>query len=179
MKRNEVKNMPRPAKSATLQLIQGNPNKKNTDELAIRAEQEQKMKMRSNNIKPPSWLDKVAKKEFKRIAELLKEVDIITEADISMLAAYCNAYSQYISITKVIEEDGLMVHKDGFDEDGNPIELIGEEHPLLKRQKNFFDQMKSAANDFGLTPSARAKLAITKTQEIREKTAAEKEFDNV
>ncbi|MDU0814617.1 phage terminase small subunit P27 family [Bacillus siamensis] len=171
--------MPRPAKSATLQLIQGNPNKKNTEELAARAEHEKKLKMRSDNIKPPTWLDKVGKKEFKRVAALLAEVEIITEADISMLAAYCNAYSQYISISKVIEEDGIMVHTEGEDKEGNPIKLIGEEHPLLKRQKNYYDQMKSAANDFGLTPSARAKLAITRTQEEREKTAAEKEFKNV
>ncbi|MCM3190421.1 phage terminase small subunit P27 family [Bacillus subtilis] len=171
--------MPRPAKSATLQLIQGNPNKKNTEELAARADHEKKMKMRSDNIKPPSWLDKVGKKEFKRVAALLTEVEIITEADISMLAAYCNAYSQYVSISKIIEEDGIMVHTEGKDKDGNPIKLVGEEHPLLKRQKNYFDQMKSAANDFGLTPSARAKLAITRTQEEREKTAAEKEFKNV
>ncbi|MFP7695253.1 phage terminase small subunit P27 family [Bacillus subtilis] len=171
--------MPRPAKSATLQLIQGNPNKKNTEELAARAEHEKKMKMRSDNIKPPTWLDKVGKKEFKRVAALLTEVEIITEADISMLAAYCNAYSQYVSISKIIEEDGIMVHTEGKDEDDNPIKLVGEEHPLLKRQKNYFDQMKSAANDFGLTPSARAKLAITRTQEEREKTAAEKEFKNV
>ncbi|MEK4088242.1 MULTISPECIES: phage terminase small subunit P27 family [unclassified Bacillus (in: firmicutes)] len=171
--------MPRPAKSATLQLIQGNPNKKNTEELAARAEHEKKLKMRSDNIKPPTWLDKVGKKEFKRVAALLAEVEIITEADISMLAAYCNAYSQYISISKVIEEDGIMVHTEGEDEEGNLIKLIGEEHPLLKRQKNYYDQMKSAANDFGLTPSARAKLAITRTQEEREKTAAEKEFKNV
>ncbi|WP_339237161.1 phage terminase small subunit P27 family [Bacillus sp. FSL K6-1012] len=171
--------MPRPAKSATLQLIQGNPNKKNTEELAARAEHEKKMKMRSDNIKPPTWLDKVGKKEFKRVAALLTEVEIITEADISMLAAYCNAYSQYVSISKIIEEDGIMVHTEGKDEDGNQIKLVGEEHPLLKRQKNYFDQMKSAANDFGLTPSARAKLAITRTQEEREKTAAEKEFKNV
>ncbi|MDR4183342.1 phage terminase small subunit P27 family [Bacillus subtilis] len=171
--------MPRPAKSATLQLIQGNPNKKNTEELAARAEHEKKMKMRSDNIKPPTWLDKVGKKEFKRVAALLTEVEIITEADISMLAAYCNAYSQYVSISKIIEEDGIMVHTEGKDKDGNPIKLVGEEHPLLKRQKNYFDQMKSAANDFGLTPSARAKLAITRTQEEREKTAAEKEFRNV
>ena len=171
--------MPRPAKSATLQLIQGNPNKKNTEELAARAEHEKKMKMRSDNIKPPTWLDKVGKKEFKRVAALLTEVEIITEADISMLAAYCNAYSQYVSISKIIEEDGIMVHTEGEDKDGNPIKLVGEEHPLLKRQKNYFDQMKSAANDFGLTPSARAKLAITRTQEEREKTAAEKEFKNV
>lgn len=135
--------------------------------------------MRSDNIKPPSWLDKVGKKEFKRVAALLTEVEIITEADISMLAAYCNAYSQYVSISKIIEEDGIMVHTEGKDKDGNPIKLVGEEHPLLKRQKNYFDQMKSAANDFGLTPSARAKLAITRTQEEREKTAAEKEFKNV
>ncbi|MEC1268953.1 phage terminase small subunit P27 family [Bacillus vallismortis] len=171
--------MPRPAKSATLQLIQGNPNKKNTEELGTRAEHEKKMKMRSDNIKPPTWLDKVGKKEFKRVAALLTEVEIITEADISMLAAYCNAYSQYVSISKIIEEDGIMVHTEGKDEDGKPIKLVGEEHPLLKRQKNYFDQMKSAANDFGLTPSARAKLAITRTQEEREKTAAEKEFKNV
>ncbi|WP_163136870.1 phage terminase small subunit P27 family [Bacillus sp. FSL K6-1560] len=171
--------MPRPAKSATLQLIQGNPNKKNTEELAARAEHEKKMKMRSDNIKPPSWLDKVGKKEFKRVAALLTEVEIITEADISVLAAYCNAYSQYVSISKIIEEDGIMVHTEGKDKDSNPIKLVGEEHPLLKRQKNYFDQMKSAANDFGLTPSARAKLAITRTQEEREKTAAEKEFKNV
>lgn len=91
--------MPRPAKSATLQLIQGNPNKKNTDELAARAEHEKKIKMRSDNIKAPPWLNKIAKKEFKRVAALLSEVEIITEADISMLAAYCNAYSQYISIS--------------------------------------------------------------------------------
>ncbi|MCY8276479.1 phage terminase small subunit P27 family [Bacillus inaquosorum] len=171
--------MPRPAKSATLQLIQGTPNKKNTEELAARAEHEKKMKMRSDNIKPPTWLDKVGKKEFKRVAAILTEVEIITEADISMLAAYCNAYSQYVSISKIIEEDGIMVHTEGKDEDGKPIKLVGEEHPLLKRQKNYFDQMKSAANDFGLTPSARAKLAITRTQEEREKTAAEKEFRNV
>ena len=105
--------MPRPAKSAALQLIQGNPNKKNTKELAARAKHEKKLKMRSENIKPPTWLDKVAKKEFKRIAALLSEVEIMTEADISMLAAYCNAYSQYISITKIIEEDGIMIHKEG------------------------------------------------------------------
>ncbi|TAH83097.1 phage terminase small subunit P27 family [Bacillus subtilis] len=171
--------MPRPAKSATLQLIQGNPNKKNTEELAARAEHEKKMKMRSDNIKPPTWLDKVGKKEFKRVAALLTEVEIITEADISMLAAYCNAYSQYVSISKIIEEDGIMVHTEGKDEDGSPIKLVGEEHPLLKRQKNYFDQMKSAANDFGLTPSARAKIAITRTQEEWEKTAAEKVFKNI
>ncbi|WP_041344341.1 phage terminase small subunit P27 family, partial [Bacillus subtilis] len=122
--------MPRPAKSATLQLIQGNPNKKNTEELAARAEHEKKMKMRSDNIKPPTWLDKVGKKEFKRVAALLTEVEIITEADISMLAAYCNAYSQYVSISKIIEEDGIMVHTEGKDKDGNPIKLVGEEHPL-------------------------------------------------
>lgn len=130
--------MPRPAKSAMLQLIQGNPNKKNTEELAARAEHEKKMKMRSDNIKPPTWLDKVGKKEFKRVAALLTEVEIITEADISMLAAYCNAYSQYVSISKIIEEDGIMVHTEGKDKDGNPIKLVGEEHPLLKAAKELF-----------------------------------------
>ena len=58
--------------------------------------------------------------------------------------------------------------------------MVGEqEHPLIKRQKNYVDQMRTIGTDFGLSPIARSKLAITRTQEKREATAAEKVFDNV
>ncbi|EON3108599.1 hypothetical protein [Enterococcus hirae] len=42
MKEGEI--MPRPAKSARLQLLQKNPNKRNTKELKKRAEVEEKIK---------------------------------------------------------------------------------------------------------------------------------------
>ena len=85
--------MPTPAKNARLQLLQGNPAKKNTNELKRRAEKEEKMKMSAAHVEPPSWLDKTAKKEFKRLAELLLSVELINDADVGHLALYCDAYS--------------------------------------------------------------------------------------
>jgi P27 family predicted phage terminase small subunit len=154
--------MPQNAKSAKLQLIQGNPNKKNVQVLKERAAQEEKMRMPSKNINPPSWLGQEGKKEFRRVAKLLKSVDIISEADISMLATYCDAYERYIELGQLINAMGPVVE--------------GKANPLLTKQKQIYDQMMSVASQFGLTPSARAKLAIKKAEEKREKTMAEKEF---
>lgn len=57
--------MPQPAKSAKLQLLNGNPNKKNTKDLKKRAEAEEKLQMRTDKIKAPNWLDNTAVRAFK------------------------------------------------------------------------------------------------------------------
>lgn len=48
--------MPQPAKSAKLQLLQKNPNKKNVKDLKKRAEAEERLQMKSDNIRAPEWL---------------------------------------------------------------------------------------------------------------------------
>src|SRR5690625_586590 len=109
--------MTTPAKSAKLQLLQGNPNKRNTNELKKRAEQEEKMKMSADHVVPPSWLSKTAKKEFKRLAELLLEVELINNADVGHLALYCDAYSNYISYKNQVKRKGMWI-------DGKPNPFI-------------------------------------------------------
>lgn len=99
----------RQQKNARLQLLQGNPAKKNTNELKRRAEKEEKMKMSAAHVTPPSWLDETAKKEFKRLAKLLLSVELINDADVEHLALYCDAYSQYLSYKQQIQENGLWV----------------------------------------------------------------------
>ena len=140
--------MPTPAKSAMLQLIQGNPNRRTKEQLNKRAENEKKLQMqaRAENIKPPSWLPTMAKKEFKRLAQLLIEVELINEADIDHLAAFCDAYAQYVQYTKEIKRTGLWV-------DDKP-------NPMIMRKKDAAAQMRSFGADLGLSPSARARLAI-------------------
>lgn len=138
--------MATPAKSARLQLLQGNPAKKNTDKLKRRAENEEKLKMRSINVRAPNWLDEVAKREFKRVAELLLEVELINEADIAHLALYCDAYSQYIGYKEEVENTGLWI-------DGKP-------NPFIIRMRDAATQVRQFASDLGLSPQARAKLAI-------------------
>ncbi|TGA95622.1 phage terminase small subunit P27 family [Sporolactobacillus shoreae] len=138
--------MPTPAKSAMLQLIQGNPNRRTKEQLNKRVENEKKLQMRAENVKPPAWLPTAAKKEFKRLAELLLEVELINEADIDHLALFCDAYAQYIQYTKEIKSMGLWVD--------------GKSNPLIMRKKDAAAQMRSFGADLGLSPSARAKLAI-------------------
>lgn len=140
--------MPTPAKSARLQLIQGNPNRRTKEQLSRRAENEKKLQMRAlaENIKPPAWLPTMAKKEFKRLAQLLLEVELINEADIDHLAAFCDAYAQYVQYTKEIKRTGLWV-------DGKP-------NPMIMRKKDAAAQIRSFGADLGLSPAARARLAI-------------------
>lgn len=138
--------MPTPAKPARLQLLQGNPAKKNVTELKRRAEREEKMKMSAEHVIPPSWLDKTAQKEFKRLAALLLSVELINDADVGHLALYCDAYSQYLSYKRQIKSKGMWV-------DGKP-------NPFILRMKDAAAQMRSFATDLGLSPSARARLAI-------------------
>ena len=49
-------------------------------------------------------------------------------------------------------------------------------HPLLTKKKQLHEQMKALAVEFGLTPSARAKIVIPNRKQ-GPKTNVEKEFD--
>ena len=144
--------MPQPAKSAKLQLLNGNPNKKNTNELRRRAENEEKMKMANDNIVAPTWLDKAGKDTFNKVKTELIEIDVIANVDTYHLALYADAYSKYIAMNRKIMKDGLQ------DDNGNP-------HPLFVRQEKQATQMRTFGSDLGLSPSARAKLAIKLAQE--------------
>lgn len=139
--------MAAPAQSAKLQLLQGNPGKRNTEELKRRAEQEERMKMSADHVVPPSWLSKTAKNEFNRLAKLLLEVELINDADVGHLAMYCDAYANYISFKRQVKQKGLWI-------DDKP-------NPFILRMKDMASQMRSFSSDLGLSPSARAKLAIS------------------
>lgn len=139
--------MAQPAKSAKLQLLEGNPAKRNTDDLKRRAENEDKMKMSNDNVVPPSWLNKTAKQEFERLAKLLVGVELVNDADVGHLAMYCDAYANYISFKNQVKQKGMWIE--------------GKPNPFLLRMKDASAQMRSFASDLGLSPSARAKLAIS------------------
>ncbi|MED1205881.1 phage terminase small subunit P27 family [Heyndrickxia acidicola] len=143
--------MPRPPKSAKLTLLEGNKSRYVKEELERRVANEDKLKMRSENIVPPSWLDATAKKEFKRLADLLLSVELISEADINHLALYCDAYSNFLSYKREIKAKGKWV-------DGKP-------NPFFAKMDKAAAQMRVFASDLGLSPTSRARLAIALKEE--------------
>jgi len=150
----------RKAKPIELHLVQGNPNRLTKAEIEARKEAENSMRPKADKVKPPKWLGKKAKREFKRIVKELEEVGLLTNVDVDMLATYCDAYVEYQRCTEIIEEEGLMVEYTNKAAETNKVP-----HPLLTKKKQLFEQMKSIAAEFGLTPSARAKIAIPKKEE--------------
>ncbi|OTN91137.1 hypothetical protein [Enterococcus faecium] len=80
--------MPQPAKSAKLQLLQKNPNKKNVSELKKRADAEERLQMKSDNIRAPEWLNETATKAFDFLKEELLEIDLITNGDVYLSTGY-------------------------------------------------------------------------------------------
>lgn len=162
--------MGRNAKPIHLHLLQGNKSRLTKKEIEKRVEVENKLKPKKDKVKPPKWLDSIAKKEFKRIAEELMELDLLTNIDVNALAAYCDAYSDYIKCTQIIREEGLMVEYTNKAAETNKVP-----HPLLTKKKQLHEQMKSLASEFGLTPVARAKIALPKEKD-KPKTEEEQLF---
>ncbi|WP_031405284.1 phage terminase small subunit P27 family [Geobacillus vulcani] len=163
--------MGRNAKPIHLHLLEGNKNRLTKKEIEQRLETEKRLKPKKDKIKPPSWLDDVAKKEFKRIAKELMELDLLTNVDVNALAAYCDAYSDYVKCTQIIQEEGLMVEYTNKAAETNKVP-----HPLLTKKKQLYEQMRSIASEFGLSPAARAKLAIPKSEEHQQKSEEEQLF---
>ncbi|MED1801793.1 phage terminase small subunit P27 family [Brevibacillus porteri] len=165
-----MRHMARRAKPVELHLIQGNQSRLTKKEIEHRQEAEERLKPKKNRVKPPSWLDKVAKSEFTRLAKELAELDLVTNVDVNALATYCDAYSDYVQCTKIIQEEGLVVEHTNKAGETNSVP-----HPLLTKKKQLHDQMRSLAIEFGLTPSARAGLAKPK-KEQKPQTSFDKAF---
>ncbi|EUJ64842.1 phage terminase small subunit P27 family [Listeria fleischmannii] len=138
--------MPRPAKAAKLSLLDGNKGKKNTQTLKKRAEQEQKMKLETDKLLPPSWLDKIGKEAFLFVVEELTKIELIGNADLHAIALYSDFYSQYLKYKRLVKAKGNWVGD--------------KPNPFISKMDNAAKQMRAFGSDIGLSPQARARLAI-------------------
>lgn len=151
----------RKAMPIELLLINGNKNKLTKEEIEARRKAEAAIKPNANAVRPPSWLNATAKREFKKLASELLQTELITNVDVNQLAMYCSAMARYIEMQKGIEN-----------EETGEIEIDEKKLDIL------FKQLKAMAAEFGFTPSSRAKLAMPKEPE-KKKTKEEELFGDV
>lgn len=164
--------MGRKAKPIALHLMEGKKHLTKA-EIERRLAGEQQFSVACDKVKPPAWLNKAAKKEFKRLVKELAQTGLLTNIDVDALALYCDALTQYIECSKIIEQEGMMVEYTNKAAETNKVP-----HPLLTKKKQLFEQMKALATEFGFTPCARAKIAIPK-QEKKEETKFDRLFGDV
>ena len=128
----------------------------------------------SDKVKPPSWLDSKQKAAFRRIADELAGLDLISNLDCEALARLIVAQTHYTEITKQLADTPLMVTRKfptgGKDENGADIleerTVVNEERERrMVMQERAFRECRQSASDFGLTVSSRCRLVVPKPQQ--------------
>ena len=141
-----------------LLLIKG---KKHFTKKEIEERKATEIKAPSDKVKPPAYLPSNLKREFKKIADELMQIGIMTNLDVDALARFLIAKNMYVKISsQLIDLDPLS---EKFE-------------TLIAHQDKFFKQSRQSAMDLGLTISSRCKLVIPKNDEDKEKTASQKRF---
>ena len=74
----------RKPKPTALKLLEGNPGKRPINE--------HEPIPPKGTVKCPTWLEPEAKKERKRLAPSLEAMGVLTQADLTAFAGYCQAY---------------------------------------------------------------------------------------
>lgn len=112
--------------------------------------QEEKLKIDRDGLIAPDFLSDVGKSEFKRVVYETSKVDILDNLDLSILAIYCNAYSQYIEVNEQIRNTMPALRYNDK----------GRSSPLITIQDKLVKQIMSCSSKLGLATSDRLKLIV-------------------
>lgn len=103
-------------------------------------------------VKCPSWLLPEAKKEWKRLAASLEAMGVLTMADLTAFAGYCQAYARWREA-----EDFITQHGSIFKTPSGYVQQV----PQVSIAQQNLKIMQSFATEFGLTPACRARIVAS------------------
>ena len=109
-------------------------------------------RFKSAHLRPPTWLPRYAREEWKRVVPALENIGMLTEVDETAMVNYVIAYDRFRKAQEIIEVEGLT-HKtrDGGIIKRPELTVIAEAQATMKR----------FADAFGLSPASRSKLQIS------------------
>ena len=131
-------------KPSALKRLEGNPGKRPLPD-------NEPVTVPLSSLKPPSFLPPLAKREWKRIVPQLNAMGLLSDLDISALAAYCVAYSTWVDALAQIKKTGALVRSPN----GFPMPS-----PYIKISRDAQDEMMKWLKEFGMTPAARSRVAV-------------------
>lgn len=117
----------------------------------------------------PGWLHRHAKAEWRRLVRALAPAGMLTQADLGVLAGYCQAWAEFRLATELLESEGRTVLSGGV-----PVEQAGEDgttrtvvvgatvkpHPAVAQQRSAWVAMQRFGALLGLDPSSRSRLSV-------------------
>lgn len=118
----------------------------------------------------PSWLTAAGKREYRKHAEMLVNLRVMTEADRLALAAFANEYAKWREAEGKVGELGAVLISE---KTGAPYL-----NPWQNIASNHFKNMVKLMGEFGLTPASRSRIEAQPEDE-KQTSLAEKLFQGV
>ena len=132
----------RKPKPTALKLIEGNPGKRNLNKGEPRP---------AIDIPTcPAHLCPAAKAEWKRLAQMLFRLRVISHLDRAVLAAYCQAYGRWVEAERAMKETPLLIKLPSGYIQPSPWLTIGNKQLEL---------MHKFLAELGLSPASRSRVS--------------------
>lgn len=147
-----------PPKTPThLRLVRGNPSKR-----PINKNEPQPPK----GVPPvPKHFDKQGKYWFKRMAEELDAIGVISQLDARALELLVEAYTEYRHHCETLDREGYTyaVYSDADADEGKEREIrMIKPHPAAMMKADAWKRLRAMLAEFGMTPSSRSKVSKDK-----------------
>lgn len=140
-----------PPKPTRLKLLQGNPGKK-----ALPKNEPQPKRGIPTR---PEGLTPEAKREWTRVTVELDRVGLLTIVDRAELTMYCQHWARWWEAQKIITTEGLS-----YTTDKGEVKL----RPEVKSAQEDARLIRNFCADYGLSPSARARMVVPGGKEVDE-----------
>ena len=122
--------------------------------------------------KCPRWLNKEAKKEWRRIAPQLERLGLLTELDMANLAGYCHSYAQMIEAQAYLAKHGLSYKIPQRDRDGHVVGIYAQQWPEVSIVRQCKAEIVRYSSHFGMSPSERGRMSVPGAEDKRDGMAA-------
>lgn len=107
----------------------------------------------------PSWLRPESVSHFDEIVETAFALKVMTNADVLVAGLLAETLTDYVNSRDTVRNEGMIV------KGTRRGDSVSVRHPIMPSYAKFQDQLLRLAREFGMTPSARANLAIVGNDE--------------
>ena len=148
----------RPKKPTNLKLVEGNRGKRPVN-------QQEPDPDYLDDLAPPAHLSPGAQEVWRLWAPQLRRARLLTVIDSPMLEKGCEAEAMYRRATQRAAERPVY-GKSVVDDDGQATERGDQINPWLIVQSMAFKQVTAVLREFGMSPAARARVAINPQSDL-------------
>lgn len=97
---------------------------------------------------PPVYLNIAARREWRRMGRRLLAAGLVTNLDVSTLAAYCAVYARWADAEAKVQKTGTIIK----------VGSQFQPSPYLTLANKALDQMLRLMSEFGMSPASRSRL---------------------